>query len=308
MSGLEELRDVVRAPLTEAGRRLVREVRSEPVIVDGAGQVRRRSFVGAAFLVGRSARRVARPAVAEPLHEVGAAVPARVVRRVRAVGVGVEEDEIPQRHAPALIERERQVRLGRLQADRRDRMHEVRVHRGDVVVGDLRERRVRHRRIQMMARRDTAAQRAVEVLQRPSADAGIGIRRDVRRIDLADRRLQREAAGERGLAGNGVARVAVAQPREIGAARDQRVVHRALRRRVDRGLAAAQRRGDHAERQDDRRRPHEASRPHDARGALERECRDTTELHDDGDCEGVATNGRLARRVGCATVNQLEGS
>ncbi len=82
-------------------------------------------------------------------------------------------------------------------ADRLDRV-EIGADRDDVVVRHLRIRRVRHRGIKPRAVGPHAvAHRVVELLVGPRSDAGLGVRRDVRRGDVAERRLDRATAGER---------------------------------------------------------------------------------------------------------------
>ena len=66
--------------------------------------------------------------------------------------------------------------------------------------------------------------RAREIVLRPAADAGRVVRREVRRHDRAERRLQRKAAGKRLAAGRGMAGDAIAGGRQRLAALDLDVI------------------------------------------------------------------------------------
>ena len=82
-------------------------------------------------------------------------------------------------------------------ADGPDRA-QVRVERVDVGARDPRVEVVRHRRVHVLAVLVHAGvQRAVEVVARPAADAGVGVGRDVGRQHVAERRVEAQAARER---------------------------------------------------------------------------------------------------------------
>ena len=146
------------------------------------------------------------------LHEIGAAVPFGGLRRVRLVGTGIQVQRLPHCHRPA--NPERGVVPGRDVAHGFQRA-QVRVQVGNVLLGQSRVERVRKCGEQMPAvGGDALAQRALQVLRAPVADSGLGVRRDVGRVDRAERRGERAASGIRGSA---LARVA---PHAIGGRRD----------------------------------------------------------------------------------------
>ena len=177
------------------------------------------------------ARRVAFAAMAEALHQIGAAVPFGAACRVRRVDAGLQIEKVPAQHQPAHAERPRQIGRRRLLGDRRHAALEVRVQRMHVRVVDACERGVRHRRIQMPAVLANAfAQRTREIGFGVVADAAGLVGRDVGRDDRAERRLHRQAAGERHLARAGVAADAVAGARQVETSLDQ-CVWRFSRRR-----------------------------------------------------------------------------
>ena len=80
---------------------------------------------------------------------------------------------------------------------------------------------------------DALAQRAGECLLRPAADAGLRVRGDIGRVDRSERSWQGEAAGKDRAARSGVARVAVAKRRELGASFDRCFRKRLGFRRLD---------------------------------------------------------------------------
>src|SRR5260221_11553517 len=89
--------------------------------------------------------------------------------------------------------------------------HYERVDGSHVHVAHSREVLVRKRGIEPVAvTRHAAAQRTRERVERPVADAGFAIRRDVGRIDSAERRVERETTGEWLAARSGMTNDAIA--------------------------------------------------------------------------------------------------
>src|SRR6185437_3786034 len=106
--------------------------------------------------------------------------------------------------------------------DRRHAVHEVGVKRLHVVGRYAGEGRVGHGRIQRVAvLGDALAQGAVEVFERVVTDAGLLVRRDVGRIEGAQRRGDAQAAGVGLAVLDGVAGDAVAGAGQVFAALDE---------------------------------------------------------------------------------------
>src|ERR1700693_754386 len=100
--------------------------------------------IGAAFVVERfflkcpTARRVAGAAMAQPLDQIGSAIPSGVAVRSGHIGAGACKNRVPDRQRPARSAVPwNLVRLVRL-FDRWHVLHEKSVERLDVLVGDLR--------------------------------------------------------------------------------------------------------------------------------------------------------------------------
>ena len=170
------------------------------------------------FLEADAARGVAGAAVAQALHQVGAAVPDGVLLRVGHEGGLVGEHRIPVGQAPALVEGEVHaqglVGLGH----RRHALAQVGPQRGHVLVAHLGVGGVRHGRVEPVAIGGHAvAHRAVEGRIAPATDAVLRVRRDVGGVDRAEGGFQRTAAGHLGAARGGVAGHAVAQLGHIAA-------------------------------------------------------------------------------------------
>jgi hypothetical protein len=144
------------------------------------------------------ARRMAAAAVGDRLGEIGAAVPLRIPRRIRLIRTRREIDCLPCRLQGADIERERHAIGWRLRFHGRQ-VHQVRVERADVLVGELGEVVDGEGGGEEMlaVARDAVTQRPGECVERPVADAGFRIRRDVARIDGAEQARKRPAAGTR---------------------------------------------------------------------------------------------------------------
>src|SRR5579863_10312306 len=100
--------------------------------------------------------------------------------------------------------------------DGRHLLHEKAVERRYVRVGKLDIGRIRHRRIEAMAVLGNAIPyREIEIGKTVSTDAGLGIRRDVGRVNSAEGRSHFETAGEPLAATNRVASDAIGDPRQI---------------------------------------------------------------------------------------------
>ena len=131
----------------------------------------------------------------ERLHEIRAAIPARIATGVRLELLLRREHRSPDAQRPALIERKRHLRFGRPMLHGRHAVHHVGVKRVHVLVSDLHESGIGHRGIQALAARaDPFAQRPREILVAVRADAGLAVRRDVAADDRAERRSHVQAA------------------------------------------------------------------------------------------------------------------
>ena len=173
--------------------------------------------------------------MAEAFDQIGAAIPCLGFGRVGLKYAGLVEQRIPSRHQRAQVERKRQRILRRLRAHRRLR-HQIGIERLHVGVGGPGEMRVGKRRIEMPAvAMNALAHRAFEGGIGPRADSGFDIGRDVGRVDRAERRRQRLAAGVEDAVRRGVADRAVAERGELLAARDGRG-------RINRGIGTRDRR------------------------------------------------------------------
>ena len=139
--------------------------------------------------------------------------------RVGLIRAFAQEQHVPERDQRPEVQRKDQVVGGRRRMYRLTR-HQVRIRGSDVVVRHLREMDVRKRRVQRLAvTPDAGAQCTGERVARPAADAGFRIRRDVGRIDRAERRRERQAARERLAVLRRVTYDAVAQRDDARAAR-----------------------------------------------------------------------------------------
>ncbi len=129
--------------------------------------------------------------------EITAAIPFRAFLLVRFEYARPEEQIIPGPHHHAVIQRPAQFRRSLGIAEWRQR-REIGPDRQQVVAGEFREVRIGKRRV--IARTVggyTATQRATEIVVAPGAQSGIAIRRQVRRINPAERGVDTLAAGER---------------------------------------------------------------------------------------------------------------
>src|SRR5258708_3462624 len=140
--------------------------------------------------------RVAGAAMRGTRDEITAAIPFRAFLLVRLEYAWPEEHIVPGPHHHAVIQRPAQFRrpLGILEWRQR---REIGPDRQQVIAGEFRETRIGKRRvIARTVRRHAVTQRAAEILVAPGAQAGFAIRRQVRRINRAERGADTLAAGE----------------------------------------------------------------------------------------------------------------
>ena len=150
------------------------------------------------FLEGNAARRMAGAAVTQPLDQISAAIPWRILAAIGHERLAVDEEPVPQGQSPT--QGERPVHLGGLVRllDRRQTAHQIGVQGTHIVVIHLGVRGIRHGRIEIVAvLGHPMAHRPLELCKGISADAGTDIGRDVGRIELAERRFQTATAGHR---------------------------------------------------------------------------------------------------------------
>ena len=156
----------------------------------------------------------------DALDQIAAAIPLRALLLVRHQDAGLEEQPVPAAHHDAIVERPAQLRRARRIADRRQR-RQIGPDGENVLAGQFGEIRIGEGRVIARAvARHAEAQGAVEVVIAPGAEAGLAVRRQVGRIDAAERRIDPLAAGERFGGIGGVAARAVAGLRQRLAARD----------------------------------------------------------------------------------------
>ena len=175
-------KDSVGGPGHRRRRRFVHRGREPPLGLSAA--VRIAQFFGAEHV----ARRMAGAAMAKSFGEICAAVPLRALRGVGLEPAGSKVERPPRAERRAEICRERQIVVGTLRPRGVARHHEC-IDRLDVFIRHLGEVIVRKCRIQHMPFAvDAIMHRADEFGFSPPADARVGIGRNVRRIDRAERR------------------------------------------------------------------------------------------------------------------------
>ncbi len=157
----------------------------------------------------------------QPLDEVGAAIHFLARIRIRFEPRLGEEGGAPRDERGANVEREGDLALLPLLVHRLKRL-EVGEDRFRVLVADLGVPSKREGRIQVFAFvADAVAERLLERVVIPFADAGLRIRRQIRRHDEADRGVEAVIAGKGLATGRGVTGHAIARRHEIFAAFDQ---------------------------------------------------------------------------------------
>ena len=162
--------------------------------------------------------------MARTLYQIGATVPRIRLRRVWLKALVVVEDQVPEEHAPALVIGESQGVFRHRVADRLqaeqvglDGLHLVIRHQG---IGGIGKCRV----VAFAVLADTLVQGTEEISITPVANTGLLVRRNVGRVQRAERQLELHAAGKGFAAGHGVARDTVSRCRQVLAALDQRLV------------------------------------------------------------------------------------
>src|SRR5262249_18160230 len=155
----------------------VRQGGGDPAVDYGTG-----IGMGRLFCPQKIARRVTGATMAQPLGEIGAAIPFCTLRGIRLIAPIRNEEELPAGLKETDIERERQgVRLCR-RPDRRP-CHEIRIEGLHVLIRDLREMIERKRRKKMRAIAGDPLHRACKCRLGPAADSRFRIRCDVGRVD-----------------------------------------------------------------------------------------------------------------------------
>jgi hypothetical protein len=100
--------------------------------------------------------------------------------------------------------------------------HQERIERPVVVIADIGEMVIGKGRIEMLpVTTDARAHGAPEGLLRPASDSGRRIRRNIGRVDGAERSRHRKAAGEARATAYRVAIAAIADRRQLATALDQ---------------------------------------------------------------------------------------
>ena len=135
--------------------------------------------------------------MAGALDQIAAAIPFRALLLIGHQNARLEEQPVPAAHDDAIVEGPAQLQRRRRVPDRRQR-RQIGPDRQDVLAGQFREIRVGEGRvIARTVRCDAVAQRAVEIVVAPAADAGIAVGGQIGRIDAAERRIDALAPGER---------------------------------------------------------------------------------------------------------------
>jgi hypothetical protein len=154
-------------------------------------------------------------AMANALDEIGAPVPKIVMRGIGLERPSPQEEQVPAYEQRPLVQGERQP-VCRRRDMRALAGHEECIEGVVVRVRYQCEMVIGEGWIKMATPAiDTLAHGASEGLFRPPADAGLGIGRDVGRIDRAERRRHRQSASEGLAIRRRVAAVTVAESSEI---------------------------------------------------------------------------------------------
>ena len=191
-SALQIFDDVVHTPGFQSAALGAVEPWSKPALHRGAAEGAT-ALARAEHVLGR----VASTAMRDAFDQIAAAVPFRAFLLVGLEDARPEEQPIPAPHHHAVIERPAQFRRRRAVLNWRerrevgaDRQQVVADHLGEVGIG---ERGVVERTVAPYA----VTQGAIELLVAPGAEAGIAIRRQIGRIDPAERGVDLFSPGER---------------------------------------------------------------------------------------------------------------
>ena len=194
----------------------------------GAVQPRREHAVDASAAVGLAVfvraeqvlRRMAGAAMRDALDQIAAAIPLRALLLVRHQNAGLEEQPVPAAHHDAIVERPAQLGRTRRMAHRRQR-RQIGADGENVLARQFREIRIGESRvIARTVARHAQAQSAVERVIAPGAQARLAVRRQIGRVDAAERGVDPLAPGERFCGIGGMAACAVAGVGQRLAARD----------------------------------------------------------------------------------------
>lgn len=217
MAMLGECDDVVFRLATEAGPHVAAQIRRVPGVELHSGEIIRAAVIERLFLPADTARRVAGTAMA--LHQICAAIPGGVVAGLVDIAAVRREKEIPDRERPAEAEHRRNLALQIPLTNRRHLLYVEVTGRHHIRVGELGIRRIMHRGIKAMAvLGDALPHGASEIRKAVVPDAGLRVRRDVGRVNIAEWRTHIEPASEGLTASDRMAGNAVAGARQIFAA------------------------------------------------------------------------------------------
>ena len=156
----------------------------------------------------------------DALDQIAAAIPLRALLLVRHQNAGLEEQPVPAAHHDAIVERPAQLGRTRRMAHRRQR-RQIGADGENVLARQFREIRIGEGRVIARAvARHAEAQGAVERVIAPGAQARLAVRRQIGRVDAAERGVDPLAPGERFCGIGGMAACAVAGVGQRLAARD----------------------------------------------------------------------------------------
>ena len=214
-AALQIFGDIVHAPGFQAAARGAIQSRREHAL-NQATAISLAAPVGAKDVL----RRMAGAAMAGAFDQIATAIPFRALLLIGHQNARLEEQPVPAAHEDAIIQRPAQLRLTRRISHRRQR-RQIGPDRENVMAGQFGEIRVGEGRVIARAvARHPEAERAIKLVVAPSAEAGIGVRRQIGRIDPAKRRIDPLSPGERFCGIGGVAAGAVAGNGQRLAARD----------------------------------------------------------------------------------------
>ena len=176
-------------------------------------------------------------AMAKTVHEISAAIPLRRMRGIGAERPVVHEQEFPHADIAADVERKRHVVVAHFACDQRQRL-QVSEEVAHVFKPCVLVRRVgKGGKVVQAVRRGPLHDGGDEISLAPAPDAVIRIGRDVRRVERAERRRDREPTAELlaiGLVGNGVTRGTSAGAEHFKAVGEVRLIGRKRARRYNR--------------------------------------------------------------------------
>ncbi|RYE47516.1 MAG: type II toxin-antitoxin system RelE/ParE family toxin [Hyphomicrobiales bacterium] len=220
--------DIIAFCLQSLGRQCRRLAAGAPGRVAG-------EFLALVHRAEQVAWRVTHHAMPRPLDQVAAAVPAFRMAGVGLIAAWREEQVLPARHQRSQAKRKGHlVRLCR--GGNRRHLLQRRIEIGNILIAHQRVVLIGERRVEVPRRPLAIADRPRELCQRPAADARLGVRGDVGRIERAEWRHQPGAATEFGhpVLLVGVAGDAIAQPQQVLPTRhvagERQVTRRALHR------------------------------------------------------------------------------